>query len=234
MFRGASPLELPCTLARRGPLIPAPLPWLVRCAHSRLHLRRRRGLRQCVSDRVEDLHVAGAAAQVPREPGLDLVVGRRWMALLQRDGRQDHPRRADAALRPAVCDERLLHRVQPRAVRDALRSSSPTCPRTCRTGVRQLLTSSPSTSTAQAPHSPSPQPSLVPVRCSCWRRTSSSARHRMGLDADGLAVQGERDPDKRLRHECRRDVNSQLPTSNSQGTLFEERPFGSWELEVGS
>jgi hypothetical protein len=34
-------------------------------------------------------------------------------------------------------------------------------------------------------------------------------------------------------HECDH-VNSQLPTSNSQGALFEEASFGSWELEVGS
>ena len=29
-------------------------------------------------------------------------------------------------------------------------------------------------------------------------------------------------------------VNSQLPTANFQGNLFEETPFGDWQLEVAS
>ena len=37
---------------------------------------------QRLPHRFEDLHVAGAAAQVARQPGADLVVGRRRMALL--------------------------------------------------------------------------------------------------------------------------------------------------------
>src|SRR5260370_28759361 len=41
-------------------------------------------------------------------------------------------------------------------------------------GTRQLFTSAPSISTEQAPHSPSPQPSFVPVRRSSSRSTSSS------------------------------------------------------------
>src|SRR5678815_3304495 len=46
-------------------------------------------------------------------------------------------------------------------------------PAACATGTRQLLTISPLRTTEQAPHSPSPQPSFVPVRCSCSRRTSN-------------------------------------------------------------
>src|ERR1041385_1726241 len=51
-------------------------------------------------------------------------------------------------------------------------------PWTWATGTRQLLTSRPSIRTLHAPHSPSPQPSLVPVRFNCARNTSS--RRSMG------------------------------------------------------
>src|SRR5215207_5035477 len=44
------------------------------------------------------------------------------------------------------------------------------------TGRRQDLTRTPSTNTEQVPHSPAPQPSLVPVRCRSSRRKSSSRR----------------------------------------------------------
>ena len=37
-------------------------------------------------------------------------------------------------------------------------------PLTLATGIKQLLTSFPLTKTEQVPHSPAPQPSLVPVR----------------------------------------------------------------------
>src|SRR3984893_16072990 len=51
-------------------------------------------------------------------------------------------------------------------------------PSACSTGTRQLFTSSPFISTEQEPHSPSPHPSLVPVRPIFVRRTSS--RRSMG------------------------------------------------------
>src|SRR5271168_4257706 len=51
-------------------------------------------------------------------------------------------------------------------------------PSACSAGTRQLFTRTPSSSMEQAPHSPSPQPSLVPVRPGCSRRTSS--RRAMG------------------------------------------------------
>src|SRR5580704_5506477 len=47
-------------------------------------------------------------------------------------------------------------------------------PSACNTGTRQLFTSAPSISTEHAPHSPSPQPSFVPVSFNCSRSTSSS------------------------------------------------------------
>ena len=78
-------------------------------------------------------------------------------------------------------------------------------PSTCNTGVRQLLTSSPSTSTAHAPHSPSPQPSFVPVSCNSTRSTSSSraigcacttqpGRSRVTHDVDRRAIRHGRIP----------------------------------------
>src|SRR5271156_6717239 len=51
-------------------------------------------------------------------------------------------------------------------------------PSACSTGTRQLFTSSPFISTEQEPHSPSPHPSLVPVRPIFVRSTSS--RRSMG------------------------------------------------------
>src|ERR1700704_3239663 len=47
-------------------------------------------------------------------------------------------------------------------------------PEACSTGIKQLLTKTPSTNTEHEPHSPSPQPSLVPVNPSGNRNTSSS------------------------------------------------------------
>src|ERR1700736_5055968 len=47
-------------------------------------------------------------------------------------------------------------------------------PEACSAGIRQLLTKTPSTNTEHEPHSPSPQPSLVPVNPSCSRNTSSN------------------------------------------------------------
>src|SRR5450631_2092659 len=47
-------------------------------------------------------------------------------------------------------------------------------PSACAAGTRQLLTRAPFISIAQVPHSPSPQPSFVPVSPGCSRRTSSN------------------------------------------------------------
>ena len=44
----------------------------------------------------------------------------------------------------------------------------------CGAGTRQLITAWPSSQTVQAPHSPSAQPSLAPVRPASWRSASSS------------------------------------------------------------
>src|SRR5580704_7481579 len=58
-------------------------------------------------------------------------------------------------------------------------------PSACNAGTRQLFTSAPFTSTAQAPHSPSPQPSLVPVSLRCSR--SASSRRSIGNASNSAA-----------------------------------------------
>ena len=60
----------------------------------------------------EDALVAGAAAEVARQPLPDLVVGGVGVALEQRRGRHDEPRRAEPALQPVLGLERGLHRAE--------------------------------------------------------------------------------------------------------------------------
>jgi hypothetical protein len=57
-------------------------------------------------------------------------------------------------------------------------------PPTAFAGIRQLATGTPSTSTVQAPHTPEPQTSLVPVRPSESRITSTSSAS--GSSGSGL------------------------------------------------
>src|SRR5580765_8465797 len=71
-------------------------------------------------DRLHDVHVARAAAEVAADPRPDLLlVGLR--VLLQEPGRlHDHARRTEAALETVLVPERLLERVQRGAVGHAL------------------------------------------------------------------------------------------------------------------
>jgi SAM-dependent methyltransferase len=63
----------------------------------------------------DDPNVAGAAAEVARQPGADLVVSRLGVRG-QKGGRADqHPRGAEAALDPAMVEEGLLERMELRA-----------------------------------------------------------------------------------------------------------------------
>src|SRR4029078_1819923 len=71
-------------------------------------------------DRVEDLRVARAAAEVAGQRLADLVVARRRVALQQVGGRDDQPRRAEAALHGASLAERLLHAVELALARETL------------------------------------------------------------------------------------------------------------------
>src|SRR5262245_2122680 len=69
-------------------------------------------LRGGALNRVDDVLVARAAAEIPRDALADLAFGRRGVVGEQRDGGHDHARRAVAALQPVLVPERLLHPVQ--------------------------------------------------------------------------------------------------------------------------
>src|ERR1700736_6561572 len=73
--------------------------------------RLRRGL-----DRLDNIVVAGATAEVALEPQSDLLLGRVGVALEQLLGRHDHARGAEAALEAMLIPEGLLQRVQGRAL----------------------------------------------------------------------------------------------------------------------
>src|SRR5207249_2173527 len=64
-------------------------------------------------NRLDDLVVAGAPAEIAEHPLADLGVARVRVRIEQRLGRHDLARRADAALKAARIDERLLDRMQP-------------------------------------------------------------------------------------------------------------------------
>src|SRR5256885_2401317 len=70
-------------------------------------------------DRVDDVRVAGAAAQVAAQAFRDLRARRRRILREQVNRRHDHPRRAVAALQAMAVPEALLHGVE-MAVADAL------------------------------------------------------------------------------------------------------------------
>src|SRR5947209_1174277 len=70
-------------------------------------------------DRVEDFHVAGAAAEISRESFAYVGLGRAVVSFEEADGGEHHARRADAALRAAALDHRALHGVEALAVGDA-------------------------------------------------------------------------------------------------------------------
>src|SRR5581483_10826547 len=61
---------------------------------------------------LDDVLVAGAAAEVTREPLANLALGGIGAAPQQIDGREDHARCAVAALQPVLVPEGLLQRVQ--------------------------------------------------------------------------------------------------------------------------
>src|ERR671924_1923432 len=69
---------------------------------------------------VEDLRVAGAAAEVAGEGLADLVLARVGMPLEKRGCRDDEPGSAEAALDSARLDESLLHPVQAPLLAEAL------------------------------------------------------------------------------------------------------------------
>src|SRR5579859_338858 len=87
---------------------------------SRISAPRRR-----FGDRLDDLVVAGAAAEIAHHPVFDLVLAGVRVAVQQRFRRHDLARRADAALEAAVIDEGLLQRMQLLALGHALDRGDP-------------------------------------------------------------------------------------------------------------
>src|SRR5512135_2390708 len=73
-----------------------------------------------VLHRGDDVLVAGAAAEIPLEPVPDLRVGRLRVRREEVARRQDHARRAEAALEAVLLAERLLHGVELPVRREAL------------------------------------------------------------------------------------------------------------------
>src|SRR5262245_15763189 len=69
-------------------------------------------LRGGAPDRVHDVLVARAAAEVALEPVTDLRIGRVRVPLDQLTCGEDHARRAVAALEPVLFPEADLHRVE--------------------------------------------------------------------------------------------------------------------------
>src|SRR5919109_5535986 len=72
-------------------------------------------------DGLDDVLVAGAAAEVALEPAPDLVIGEPVAVRAEELGAgHDHPRRAEAALERVVLPERLLERMELAASRETL------------------------------------------------------------------------------------------------------------------
>ena len=143
-----------------------------------------------LGDRAENAVIGAAAAEMTGKRRADFLARRRGRslrcapAIVKRRRLDDEARRAEAALQGVVRHERLLDRMQSRR-RRCLRPSSPTCRPPARAGIRQLTTGAPSTSTVQAPQTPAPHTSLVPVRSRVSRTTSM--RSASGSSGRGAA-----------------------------------------------
>ena len=94
------------------------------------------------ADRVEDLLVAGAAAEVAGERLADLVVASGSGCASSRSAvGDDEPGRAEAALHGAGVDERLLHRVQRAVAAPSPSTVTTSCPSACAARTRHEQTS---------------------------------------------------------------------------------------------
>ena len=98
--------------------------------------------------RFKDPRVSRTAAKIAREAFANVVFGGlRGLRASRLTAASTIPGRADAALRAAVRDERLLYGVQLVSVRDSF-DGADLAPSACSTGTRQLFTSAPSSSHA--------------------------------------------------------------------------------------
>ena len=133
---------------------------VVRCIGRRVMGTPSAACRGVVLDGVEDLGVAGAAAQVAdqRLRGSRRALGRGSRSQQRRRGEQ-HARRAEAALRGAARAGSAPAAGAGLAVAgDRPRRVSERGPSAWTARRRQALTGSPSSRTVQVPHTPSPQP----------------------------------------------------------------------------
>src|SRR5215510_2078262 len=73
-----------------------------------------------VLDGLDDVDVAGAAAEIPRDRLADLLLARILVSLEERDARHHHSRRAVAALQAVLLSEPLLHGMELAALLEVL------------------------------------------------------------------------------------------------------------------
>src|ERR1700692_388239 len=71
-------------------------------------------------DRLDDIHVAGATADVAADPPADLILGRMRVALDERRTDEHHPGRAEPALQAMLRMKSFLDRMQLAALRETL------------------------------------------------------------------------------------------------------------------
>src|SRR5712691_2740028 len=68
---------------------------------------------------LDDVHVAGAPAEVAGDAAANVIVGRRLVLSEERIAGHEHPRRAVAALQPVLGHEAFLERVEPAVLLEA-------------------------------------------------------------------------------------------------------------------
>ena len=142
----------------------------------------------CVSDSGQDVRIGRAAAKIAAHPFTYLCVTEGWFPLSHVNSDVAGPahlvflkhahrganlaRRAVAALKSVMLNERGLHRVHIVGLTEPFdsRYASPSC---MQAKLKQLTTRIPFNRTVQAPHWPWSQPFLVPVRPRCSRSASS-------------------------------------------------------------
>jgi hypothetical protein len=127
-------------------------------------------------DRANDVLVPGAAAEVALEAVPDLFVGRRRVRAQQVVRREQHARRAEAALEPVLDPECVLQRMELASGRANPSIVVTSAPSACTAKHVHAFAALPSSNTTQAPHWLVSQPTFVPVSPAMSRRkwTSSS------------------------------------------------------------
>ena len=132
--------------------------------------------------RAQDAHVGAAAAEVGRQMGADLLLGRARVALEQRLGAHDHAGDAVAALRRLLGLEGVLQRAGLVVGAQAFERARPCARRSAATGTGRRRPACRRRSTVQAPHWPSPQPNLAPFSAEIVAQHVE--QRRVGVDVD--------------------------------------------------